>query len=52
MTDSKKPSDDTLSADDLWAEAMNEQVGSATTASQSDDVFKSFETSNASSTLR
>ncbi|MEQ4583175.1 MAG: flagellar motor switch protein FliN, partial [Pantoea agglomerans] len=27
MTDSNKPSDD-ISADDLWAEAMNEQVGS------------------------
>ncbi|MCZ4058123.1 flagellar motor switch protein FliN [Pantoea sp. LMR881] len=50
MSDSKKPSDDTISADDLWAEAMNEQTGSS--APQSDEVFKSFESGNVSGSLQ
>ncbi|WP_312056512.1 flagellar motor switch protein FliN [Pantoea brenneri] len=50
MSDSNKPSDD-ISADDLWAEAMNEQVGSSS-APQTDDVFKSFESSNVSGSLQ
>ncbi|MEG3112242.1 MULTISPECIES: flagellar motor switch protein FliN [Pantoea] len=50
MSDSKKPSDDNISADDLWAEAMNEQAG--TSAPQSDDVFKTFESSNISGSLQ
>lgn len=50
MTDSNKPSDD-ISADDLWAEAMNEQVGSSS-APQTDDVFKSFDSGNVSGSLQ
>lgn len=50
MTDSNKPSDD-ISADDLWAEAMNEQVGSSS-APQTDDVFKSFDSGNVAGSLQ
>ena len=50
MSDSNKPSDD-ISADDLWAEAMNEQTGSSS-APQTDDVFKSFESGNVSGSLQ
>ena len=50
MSDSNKPSDD-ISADDLWAEAMNEQVGSSS-APQTDDVFKSFDSGNVSGSLQ
>ncbi|MBE5251420.1 MAG: flagellar motor switch protein FliN [Enterobacterales bacterium endosymbiont of Blomia tropicalis] len=50
MSDSKKPSDDNISADDLWAEAMNEQAG--TSAPQSDDVFKTFESANVTGSLQ
>lgn len=39
MSDTNKPSDDDISADDLWADAMNEQVKSSAT----DSVFKSLE---------
>ncbi|MEZ3499011.1 flagellar motor switch protein FliN [Pantoea sp. KPR_PJ] len=49
MSDSNKPSDD-ISADDLWAEAMNEQAVSS--APQADDVFKTFETSAAAGSLQ
>ncbi|RPE02936.1 flagellar motor switch protein FliN [Candidatus Pantoea deserta] len=49
MSDSNKPSDD-ISADDLWAEAMNEQA--STSAPQSDDVFKTFESSAAAGSLQ
>lgn len=51
MTDSNKPSDD-VSADDLWAEAMNEQVGSSSSAPQTDDVFKSFDSGNVAGSLQ
>jgi len=51
MSDSKKPSDD-ISADDLWAEAMNEQVGSSSSAPQTDDVFKSFDSGNVAGSLQ
>ncbi|MEQ4516360.1 MAG: flagellar motor switch protein FliN [Pantoea agglomerans] len=50
MTDSNKPSDD-ISADDLWAEAMNEQVGSGS-APQPDEVFKSFDSGNVAGSLQ
>ncbi|MFW0698546.1 flagellar motor switch protein FliN [Pantoea sp. R13S299] len=50
MTDSNKPSDD-VSADDLWAEAMNEQVGSSS-APQADEVFKSFDSGNVAGSLQ
>jgi len=49
MSDSNKPSDD-ISADDLWAEAMNEQA--VTSAPQADDVFKTFESSAAAGSLQ
>ncbi|WP_455813155.1 flagellar motor switch protein FliN [Pseudomonas graminis] len=39
MSDTNKPSDDDISADDLWADAMNEQVKSSST----DSVFKSLD---------
>ncbi|ALV91890.1 MULTISPECIES: flagellar motor switch protein FliN [Pantoea] len=50
MSDSKKPSDD-ISADDLWAEAMNEQ---ATTSAPdpTENVFKSFDSNGASGSLQ
>ncbi|MFS2220914.1 flagellar motor switch protein FliN [Pantoea sp. B65] len=41
MTDNK-PSDDNGSADDLWAEAMNEQAASSSAPSP-ESVFKSLE---------
>ncbi|ADU69699.1 flagellar motor switch protein FliN [Pantoea sp. At-9b] len=51
MSDSKKPSDDDISADDLWAAAMNEQA--ATSApEQSEAVFKSLDGSGASGSLQ
>lgn len=50
MSDSKKPSDDNISADDLLAEAMNEQAG--TSAPQSDDMFKTFESANVTGSLQ
>ncbi|NEG57569.1 flagellar motor switch protein FliN [Pantoea agglomerans] len=50
MTDSNKPSDE-ISADDLWAEAMNEQVGSPS-APQTDEVFKSFDSGNVAGSLQ
>ncbi|MDU1574614.1 MAG: flagellar motor switch protein FliN [Pantoea sp.] len=49
MSDSNKPSED-ISADDLWAEAMNEQAVSS--APQADDVFKTFESSAAAGSLQ
>lgn len=42
MSDSKKPSDDNISADDLWAEAMSEQT-SVDSTSSSESVFKSLD---------
>ncbi|WP_130835324.1 flagellar motor switch protein FliN [[Erwinia] mediterraneensis] len=53
MSDSKKPSDDNISADDLWAEAMNEQAAtSSSSAPQSENVFRSFETSDVTGSLQ
>lgn len=51
MSDSKKPSDD-ISADDLWAEAMNEQAATSSAAEPGDNVFKSLEVSAASGSLQ
>ncbi|CAO97042.1 flagellar motor switch protein FliN [Erwinia tasmaniensis] len=39
MSDTNKPSDDDISADDMWADAMNEQTKSPST----DGVFNTFE---------
>ena len=50
MSDSKKPSDD-ISADDLWAEAMNEQT-TTSTPDPTENVFKSFESNGASGSLQ
>ena len=50
MSDSKKPSDD-ISADDLWAEAMNEQA-TTSTPDPTENVFKSFESNGASGSLQ
>ncbi|QDY42295.1 flagellar motor switch protein FliN [Candidatus Pantoea soli] len=52
MSDSKKPSDD-ISADDLWAEAMNEQAATSTSAPDpTENVFKSFDAGAASGALQ
>ncbi|QFS60108.1 flagellar motor switch protein FliN [Pantoea dispersa] len=51
MSDSKKPSDD-ISADDQWAEAMNEQAATSSAAEPGDNVFKSLEASAASGSLQ
>lgn len=50
MSDSKNPSDD-ISADDLWAEAMNEQA-TTSTPDPTDNVFKSFDSNGASGALQ
>jgi len=47
MSDTKKPSEDDISADDLWAYAMNEQ----TTAS-SEGVFKALESNDIAGSLQ
>ncbi|WP_338556665.1 flagellar motor switch protein FliN [Erwinia sp. E_sp_B04_7] len=49
MTDTKKPSEDDISADDLWADAMNEQ---ASTPSASEGVFKSLESNDIAGSLQ
>ncbi|WNN42857.1 MULTISPECIES: flagellar motor switch protein FliN [Winslowiella] len=51
MTDSNKPADGNASADDLWAEAMNEQAASASSPS-TDNVFKSFENNDIAGSLQ
>ncbi|BCQ34331.1 MULTISPECIES: flagellar motor switch protein FliN [Erwinia] len=48
MSDTNKPSDDDISADDLWADAMNEQVKSSST----DSVFKSLDVGDVSGSLQ
>ncbi|ORM57500.1 flagellar motor switch protein FliN [Pantoea rodasii] len=50
MSDSKKPSDD-ISADDLWAEAMNEQT-TTSTPDPTENVFKSFDSNGATGALQ
>ena len=50
MSDSKKTYDD-ISADDLWAEAMNEQT-TTSTPDPTENVFKSFESNGASGSLQ
>ncbi|QKJ87583.1 Flagellar motor switch protein FliN [Paramixta manurensis] len=50
MSDSKKPSDDNISADDLWADAMNEQAASS--LSSSEGVFKSLEGNDVAGSLQ
>ncbi|OON35572.1 flagellar motor switch protein FliN [Izhakiella australiensis] len=47
MSDSKKPSDD-ISADDLWADALNEQAAGAS----SEGIFKTLESSESSGSMQ
>ncbi|GLR10999.1 flagellar motor switch protein FliN [Mixta theicola] len=51
MSDSKKTSDDSISADDLWAEAMNEQA-STDSASSTESVFKSLDSKDLGGSLQ
>ncbi|MGB9098135.1 flagellar motor switch protein FliN [Erwinia sp.] len=48
MSDTKKPSEDDISADDLWADAMNEQ----TSTPSSEGVFKSLESNGITGSLQ
>ncbi len=47
MSDTKKPSEDDISADDLWADALNEQ-----SSASSEGVFKSLESNDISGSLQ
>ncbi|AXF76115.1 flagellar motor switch protein FliN [Erwinia tracheiphila] len=49
MSDTKKPSEDDISADDLWADALNEQ---ATTSAPTEGVFKSLESNEIAGSLQ
>lgn len=48
MSDTNKPSEDDISADDLWAEAMNEQASTPS----SEGVFKSLESNDITGSLQ
>ncbi len=50
MSDTNKPSEDDISADDLWADAMNEQT--STSSAPSEGVFKSLENSDVGGSLQ
>lgn len=50
MSDTNKPSADDLSADDLWADALNEQSTATSTASEG--VFKSLESNDIAGSLQ
>ncbi|PWC17420.1 flagellar motor switch protein FliN [Brenneria corticis] len=43
MSDTKKPSDDKESVDDLWADAFNEQQTAEKAAATTEGVFKTLE---------
>ncbi|UQY42757.1 flagellar motor switch protein FliN [Erwinia sp. PK3-005] len=51
MSDSNKTSDDSISADDLWAEAMSEQA-STDSASSTESVFKSLDSKDIGGSLQ
>ncbi|RWR03920.1 flagellar motor switch protein FliN [[Pantoea] beijingensis] len=51
MSDSKKPSDDNIAADDLWADALNEQAASVNTPS-TESVFNAFEHKDVAGSLQ
>ena len=51
MSDSQKTSDDSISADDLWAEAMSEQA-STDSASSTESVFKSLDSKDIAGSLQ
>ncbi|CAX60195.1 MULTISPECIES: flagellar motor switch protein FliN [Erwinia] len=48
MSDTNKPSEDDISADDLWADAMNEQASTPS----SEGVFKSLESNDITGSLQ
>ncbi|KQN56633.1 flagellar motor switch protein FliN [Erwinia sp. E602] len=50
MSDINKPSDNDISADDLWADAMNEQA--STTSASTAGIFKSLEAGDVSGSLQ
>ncbi|MEI2264007.1 flagellar motor switch protein FliN [Erwinia sp. CGal63] len=50
MSDTNKPSVDDLSADDLWADALNEQSNATSPASEG--VFKSLESNDIAGSLQ
>lgn len=50
MSDTNKPSEDDISADDLWADAMNEQT--TTSSAPSEGVFKSLESNDNGGSLQ
>ncbi|KFX07943.1 flagellar motor switch protein FliN [Pectobacterium betavasculorum] len=43
MSDTKKPSDDKESVDDLWADAFNEQQAAEKPAATTEGIFKSLD---------
>lgn len=49
MSDTNKPSEDDISADDLWADALNEQ---ANTSAPTEGVFKSLESNEVTGSLQ
>ncbi|AUX93894.1 flagellar motor switch protein FliN [Mixta gaviniae] len=51
MSDSNNTSNDNISADDLWAEAMGEQAAADSTSS-TDNVFKSLESKDLGGSLQ
>ena len=50
MSDINKPSDNDISADDLWADAMNEQA--STTSASTAGIFKSLEAADVGGSLQ
>lgn len=52
MTDSKKPSDETNSADDMWAEAMTEQATSTSSSSDEAAPSQPLESKNTGNSLQ
>ncbi|WP_147198585.1 flagellar motor switch protein FliN [Pantoea sp. MBD-2R] len=50
MSDTNKPSEDDISADDLWADALNEQT--STSSASSEGVFKSLESNDIAGSLQ
>ncbi|ARJ43239.1 flagellar motor switch protein FliN [Pantoea alhagi] len=52
MSDSKNTSDDSISADDLWAEAMSEQASTDSASSSTESVFKSLDSKDVGGSLQ
>lgn len=52
MSDTKKPSDDKESVDDLWADAFNEQQTAEKSAATTEGVFKSLDGADAVGSLQ